>query len=215
MKGHSERVPNKNMRNFAGAPLYHVVARTLSASDLVSEILINTDSEVIKADALKHFPKVRIIDRPLKLCGDMTPMNDIIAFDMSQSEDLHFIQTHSTNPLLTVDSLNKAIRKYFESLSKYDSLFTVSRIQKRLYDDKGAPLNHDPAVMMRTQDIKPIYEENSCIFIFSKDSFENAGRNRVGLKPQLFELNGIEATDIDEPIDFLIAETLYKAQIIK
>ena len=210
MKAHSERVPNKNMKTFHGTPLYHAVANTLSASGYINEVIINTDSDVIREDATKHFQKIRIIDRPEALLGDFVPMNDIIACDLSQSEATHFLQTHSTNPILSTKSINKAIETYFANLDQYASLFSVTRLQTRLYWKDGSAINHNPAELLRTQDLPPVYEENSCFYIFSKESFNAAGNKRIGLKPLMFELDKIEAVDIDEPADFIIAETLYK-----
>jgi len=109
MKGHSERVPNKNMRLFSGKPLYHQIAETLQRSDRIAHIIINTDSDIISTDARNNFSKVKIIERPSSICGDMVPMNDIIAYDLSKTEGEHYLQTHSTNPLLTLETLNAAI----------------------------------------------------------------------------------------------------------
>ncbi len=210
MKAHSERVPNKNMKAFHGAPLYHAAANALSASGYVNQVIINTDSDVIRKDATKYFQKIKIINRPQALLGDFVPMNDIIAYDISQSNAEHFLQTHSTNPLLSTGRINKAIETYFANLNQYDSLFSVTRLQTRLYWKDGSAINHNPAELLRTQDLPPVYEENSCFYIFSKNSFKAAGNKRIGLKPLMFELDKIEAVDIDEPADFIIAETLFK-----
>lgn len=208
MKGHSERVPNKNMRQFAGRPLYHQVAKTLQESFLVGSILINTDSELIAEDATQHFSKVKIIWRPEKLRGDFVPMNDIIGYDLSVSGGEHFLQTHSTNPLLTGKTIEAAIKKYFSSFGDFDSLFAVTRLQTRLYWESGEPVNHDPAELLRTQDLPPLFEENSNFYIFSKESFTAAGKKRIGLKPAMFAMDKLEAVDIDEPADFELAEVL-------
>lgn len=209
MKGHSERVPNKNLKLFGGSPLYHRIALALEKSEYVQEIIINTDSEAIARDAHKHFAKVRIIERPVNLQGDMVPMNDIIGYDINHSNGVHFLQTHSTNPLLTTSSLNKSIECYFNNLENYDSVFSVTRLQTRLYDANGKAINHNPAELLRTQDLPPVYEENSCFYIFSKDSFCKAGNKRIGLKPLMFEIDKLEAIDIDEPDDFILAEALF------
>jgi CMP-N-acetylneuraminic acid synthetase len=78
-----------------------------------------------------------------------------------------------------------------------------------LYWQDGSPVNHNPTELLRTQDLPPVFEENSNFFIFSKTSFEEAGKKRIGLKPKMFEVNKIEAVDIDNPEDFIIAEQLY------
>jgi len=210
MKGNSERVPNKNMRDFDGAPLYHAVMQSLLASKYIDQVVINTDSDIIKKDAVAQFGEsVIVIDRPVKIQGDFVSMNDIIAYDLSQLNGEHFLQTHSTNPLLRAETIDKAIEKYFEGLETFDSVFGVTKVQTRFYDKDAKPVNHNPEELLRTQDLEPLYEENSNFYIFSKDSFENSGQKRIGVKPQIFEVNKLEAVDIDEPEDFKLAELLH------
>ena len=217
MKRHSERVPNKNMCTFAGKPLYHCVAQILQDSDYIQSIVINTDSDVIAEDAVKNFSKVNIIPRPKLIQGDMVPMNHIIAYDLSVVDVDHFVQTHSTNPLLTKETLDRAIKEYFGCLGEFDSLFSVTRFQNRLYWESGEPVNHNPQELLRTQDLPPLFVENSNIYLFSKKSFRHGGDKRIGLRPKLFEMNKIEAVDIDDEADFQIAEVLYlkRAGLVK
>jgi len=211
MKGTSERVPNKNMKDFNGKPLYHAIMDTLLRSKYIEKVVINTDSEIIAKDAKKNFgDNVIIIDRPKEIQGGDVSMNVIINYDLSQLYGEHFLQTHSTNPMLRVETLDKAIETYFENLEKYDSLFSVTRVQTRFYDKNANPINHNPEELLRTQDLEPLYEENSNFYIFSKESFKDAGNKRIGLKPYIFEVNKLEAVDIDEPEDFILAEILYQ-----
>ena len=212
MKGNSERVPNKNMKLFGGKPLYHAIAGTLLKSDYIDLIVINTDSSVIAEDAKATYGnKVKIVERPADIRGDFVSMNEIIKYDLSQLDDVHFMQTHSTNPLLSVPTINSAVEYYFAELGKNcDSVFSVTRLQARLYDSESKPINHDPNELRRTQDLEPLFEENSNFYLFSKDSFAKSGCNRIGLKPKLFEVNKLEAVDIDEPEDFVLAELLYE-----
>jgi len=213
MKGHSERVPNKNMRDFCGRPLYHWILESLLKSKYVDYVVINTDSPRIADDALRHFDRVKIIERPKEIQGDSVPMNEVIAYDLSRIEAQHFLQTHSTNPLLKSTTIDNAISTYFESLEQYDSIFSVTRLQTRLYTSDGRPLNHNPAQLLRTQDLEPIYEENSNLYIFSKTSFMANNRNRLGLNPKMYEIEKLEAIDIDEEEDFILAEVLCKMRI--
>ena len=92
---------------------------------------------------------------------------------------------------------------------EYDSLFSVTRWQTRLWDAEGRPLNHDPDVLLRTQDLPPVYEENSCLYIFTRERFLER-RNRLGYRPYLFEIPALEAVDIDEPADWAVAECLLR-----
>lgn len=211
MKNTSERVPNKNMKSFNGVPLYHSIVNTLQASLYIDKVIINTDSTVIANDAQKYFGGfVEIINRPESIQGGDVSMNIIIDYDLKQLEGQHFIQTHSTNPLLKTETIDRAIESYFEKLDTYDSLFSVTKVQTRLYDKNVHPLNHNPEELLRTQDLEPLYEENSNFYIFSKKAFVNAGQKRIGVKSQIFEVNKLEAVDIDEPEDFILAELLHK-----
>ncbi len=210
MKSNSERVKNKNMRDFDGAPLYHAVMKSLLASKYIGKVAINTDSQTIADDAKKYFTdKVIIIDRPVEIQGDFVSMNDIIAYDLDKLDGEHFLQTHSTNPLLRAGTIDKAIEKYFKGLEEFDSVFGVTKVQTRFYDKDANPVNHNPEELLRTQDLEPLYEENSNLYIFSKESFKNSGQKRIGVKPQIFEVNKLEAVDIDEPEDFKLAELLH------
>ena len=210
MKGHSERVPNKNMKSFAGKPLYHAIMQTLEESHHIKKIIINTDSEVIAEDALQNFKKVVIAKRPTELQGDFVPMNDIINYDMNATQEDFFLQTHSTNPLLKVQTLNEAIERFLHNQDKHDSLFSVTRLQTRLYWKDGKAINHNPTELLRTQDLPPVFEENSNFYLFTKRSFAASGKKRIGLRPMMFEVSKLEAIDIDESEDFVIAELLYK-----
>ncbi|MGH2413934.1 MAG: cytidylyltransferase domain-containing protein, partial [Microcystaceae cyanobacterium] len=113
-----------------------------------------------------------------------------------------------TNPLLKSETLSKAIALFLDS-PEYDSLFSVTRLQTRLYDANGKAINHDPNVLLRTQDLPPVYEENSNLYLFTGDILRER-KNRIGNTPLLFEIDRDEAWDIDEEVDFRIAELLYR-----
>lgn len=211
MKGHSERVPNKNLRVFAGRPLYHAVMRTLLSSARIERVIVNTDSDDIAADIRAHFPDVQILERPEPLRGDFVSMNDVIGHDVATAPELHFLQTHSTNPLLTPETVDRSVEAYFRRLAEFDALAAVTRIQARLYFADGRPINHSgTGELLRTQDLPPVLRDASTIYVFSRDSFRAANQNRMGTRPQLFEIGQIEAIDIDEEADFVVAQACYR-----
>lgn len=212
MKGNSERVPNKNLKDFNGKALFHHVLESLQNCKLVDEVIINTDSDKI-ADSATTFSKVKIHQRPQEICGDFVSMNEIINNDLDRSDGDIYIQTHSTNPLLKTETITNAIQEFKNS--DKDSLFSVTKLQTRLYWKDGKPVNHNPNELIRTQDLPPLFEENSNIFIFTKESFSNSGNKRIGVKPLMFEIDKLEAIDIDEPQDFILAETIQKLNLVK
>ncbi len=209
MKGHSQRVAGKNYRNFNGKPLFFWIIETLLQCPSINSVYIDTDSSVIKEKALYRFgDSIRIIDRPQHLLGDRVPMNDILLYDVSEVDADYYFQTHSTNPLLKKETIERAIELFLSS-NKYDSLFSVTRIQSRLWDGNLRPVNHNPDRLEQTQDLPPIFEENSNIYIFTKDVISRR-KNRIGNNPLMFEIPKCEAVDIDDEDDFCIAESLAK-----
>ena len=216
MKGHSARIPGKNLKIFKGRPLYHKIILALKGASHIDKIYINTDSPDIAQDVKKHFPQVNIIIRPKDICGDDVSMNKIIAYDLSLVEGEYFLQTHSTNPLLKSSTIDRAVKEYFSGTSLFlqeESLFSVTAHQGRFFSIQG-PINHDPDKLIKTQDLPPIYEENSCIYLFSRNSFNHNGQRRVSKNPVYFPISKIEGIDIDEPEDFIMAEQLYRAGLV-
>lgn len=211
MRHNSERVVGKNYRDFAGVPLYHRVVESLRACSQITTIVIDTDSPVILEDARMHFPEIVLLERPSHLRAGSTPMNDVLLNTVRQVEADFYLQTHSTNPLIEAQTIAKGVQLFIENYPMYDSLFSVTRLQTRLWDSLARAVNHNPAILLRTQDLPPIYEENSCLYIFTREILEQR-HNRIGTRPLMYEIEAGEAADIDEEIDFQIAELLYKTK---
>jgi CMP-N-acetylneuraminic acid synthetase len=212
MRHESERVLGKNYRPFGGRPLFHHIIESLLASPRISETVIDTDSDLIRDDARRSFPSVAVLDRPPELRGGMVSMNDVLLHDVRRIDSDLYLQTHSTNPLLREASVTRAIDEFLGADHKPDSMFGVTRLQSRLWDANGAPVNHDPRRLVRTQDLPPIFEENSCLYLFSRESLEEHG-SRIGSRPMMFELPRDEAWDIDDEADFRTVEALYELRL--
>jgi N-acylneuraminate cytidylyltransferase len=206
MKGHSERVPNKNLLPIAGRPLCDWVIRTLKACPEVSEIVVNTDSDAIAAHVREeHGATVHM--RPEELCGDFVSMNRIIEYDLQRlGSPGRVIQTHSTNPLLTSATITESCERVFGDTA-HDSGFTVTQLQGRFFDANGAPINHNPDELLRTQDLPPLYLENSNLYVFSSASFARHQR-RIGTTPLMISMSAEEAVDIDTWFEWHVAASL-------
>lgn len=209
MRHTSVRVEGKNYRPFGdGRPLFQHTLDNLLACGRIQKVVIDTDSENIKEICEKHYRDVIIIDRPPHLRADTVPMNDILKHDINSVPSEFYIQTHSTNPLVKAETFKDIIDTFFEHYPLYDSLFSVTRRQTRYWDELARPLNHNQNILLRTQDLPAIYEENSCAYVFHGDTLLKRN-NRIGDRPFMFELDPLEASDIDEEHDFIIAEMLY------
>jgi len=211
MKAHSERVPGKNMRLLNGRPLFHWIMDALNTSGVIDEIIINTDSDEIAENAKDHFD-VTIHMRPEYLLNIQSDEpNQIMAYDLEKTKGKYFIQSHSTNPLLKGETIKSAVDTFFEINDKFDSLFSVTPLQTRLYDNWYQAINHNPKKLIKTQSLPFVYEENSCIYIFSRESFEK-NKNRIGDRPYLFTIDRFEAVNIDDEFDFQFARALFGAK---
>jgi CMP-N-acetylneuraminic acid synthetase len=158
-------------------------------------------------DARTQFPTVRLLARPPELRDGAIAMNDVLLNTVKQCDADLCLQTHSTNPLLRSASIERAIDAYLAARATHDSLFSVTRLQTRLWTHDGRPLNHVPKQLLRTQDLPPVWEENSCLYLFTRELLERTG-SRVGERPLLFPIDRREAWDIDELVDFELAEAL-------
>ncbi len=209
MRHSSERVPGKNYRPFAGLPLYHHVVKSLLATPGIDEVVIDTDSDHIAEEAPALSDRLRILRRPVHLLGGHVAMNDVLLHDVSRVEASIYLQTHSTNPLLSSDTIAAALRLFSAERDQFDSLFSVTPLQARLWSAAGVPINHDPGVLARSQDLPPVYAENSNLYLFTRRTLE-ARRSRIGERPLMFEIDRVEAWDIDDEVDFFVGERLFE-----
>jgi len=207
IKEHSERVKGKNFRDFCGKPLYQHILHALDRTYAVDEIVIDTDSYQVMHEAPALSPKIKVIERPGNLRGDEVSTNRIFEHDLTQTDGDIYIQTHATSPLLRSETLALALKTFVESEDEYDSLFGVNMYHSRFYLRDGKAVNHDPENLIRTQNLDPVYEENSCVYVFTKESFGRKGR-RIGLKPLMFPTPMVESIDIDDEFTFHLAELL-------
>lgn len=204
MKANSERVRGKNFREFCGKPLFRWMLDTLLEVSEIDCVIINTDARGILADnGLTDGARVMIRDRRPEICGDTVSMNLVIGDDVAAVEAETYLMTHTTNPLMSADTVRKALAAFLQAHAsgRADSLFTVDKVQQRFYRADASAVNHDPDNLIRTQDLEPWYQENSNLYIFSRLSFGKTNA-RIGKKPMLYEGPRFESIDIDTPQDW-------------
>lgn len=204
MKANSERVRGKNFRDFNGKPLFQWILDSLLAVSEIDQVVINTDARaILEQHGLTSNERIVVRDRRAEICGDQVSMNLVLADDVANVESDVYLMTHTTNPLLSADTIQRAIRAFHQASAcgKADSLFAVTRFQTRFYQSDATPINHDPNHLIPTQELEPWFEENSNLYCFTKESFESTGA-RIGKRPLLFETPRLEAIDIDTPDDW-------------
>lgn len=204
MKENSERVKGKNFRDFCGKPLFRWMLDTLLDLNEIDRVVINTDARsILEENGLVDSERVLIRDRKPEICGDLVSMNRVLADDVANVAADIYLMTHTTNPLMSATTIRGALKTFQEAKAKgkTDSLFTVDKIQTRFYRADCSPVNHDPQNLIRTQDLEPWFEENSNLYVFTRESFGETNA-RIGKKPMLFESPKFESIDIDTPTDW-------------
>ncbi|MGI9585669.1 MAG: cytidylyltransferase domain-containing protein [Acidimicrobiia bacterium] len=208
LKGHSARVPGKNLRDFDGKPLFLSIVEQLQAATRVGTIFIDTDSPEI-AERASPLDGVVVMHRRPELVGDDVSVNLLIKSFLETYPSKSLIQTHATNPLLTARTIDAALAE-FEIRSDISSLFSVTRFQARFFDADMRAINHNPNELLPTQNLSPLYLENSNFYIFDREGFLEDDR-RITDRAAMFEVDPNEAVDIDEESDFELALSILRS----
>lgn len=208
----SERIPNKNTKNFAGIKggLLTIKLNTLLKISCVDTIVVSTnDPKVIAIVESFKNNKIVIDIRPEHLSLSSTSTDAVIEYVPTIIKDDHILWTHVTSPFISPSSFDKAINQYF-NMKGYDSLMTANKIQTFLWTKKK-PINYERSVEKwpRTQTLPEFFEINSGLFINSRENYIKF-KDRIGEKPYLFLSEGYESIDIDLPEDFELAEMIYE-----
>lgn len=210
IKLNSERVPGKNFKILGLKPLYKWILDKLISINLIDNIIINTDA-IEKFNNINS-SKVIVRKRKKKICGDDVSMNLVIEDDLMSNDGDIFFMTHATNPFLKKKTIINSIKAFKKKLNLVDSFFSVTKYQSRFYDEYCKPINHDPKKLIKTQDLKIWYEENSSFYIFTKTSFKS-NKSRIGIRPFPYITEKLESLDIDTIDDWKMAEAIVKSNI--
>lgn len=208
IKEKSERLERKNFLPLKGKPLFLHIIDTLISIKEIDQIVLNTDSKYL-IDYFKKDEKVLISERNERLKKvNRNEANELISHEINNHEADLYINTHTTNPLIKKETIQDAIKAFKNREDGIDSLFSVNQYSTRFYAKDLSPINHNVKIVEKTQNTSRLYEENSCIYIFTKDSFIASGRRRIGLNPMIYVTPKIESFDIDEEDDFKLVESI-------
>jgi CMP-N-acetylneuraminic acid synthetase len=211
----SERVKNKNTRQFAGIEggLLKIKLDQLIRCSLIDTIVLSTDDQKVIDASKPYGNRIRIDNRPSELASSDASTDDLIRYVSKIISGPHILWTHVTSPFTGEDIYTRAINDYFSFIKtdKFDSLMSVTPLRVHVWDRKGEPVNYKRAEIRwpRSQQVDPLFEVNSAIFINSRENYIRL-EDRIGLKPLLFEMERTESLDIDYEDDFLLAESIYR-----
>lgn len=203
----SKRVVNKNIRPFAGSTLLEIKVRQLLAVDGLAGVYVSSEC----GEMLDLAEKAGAIPLPREaaLATDDIPMTEVYARIAEQMPQGDVLFTHATNPLCGTESYHRCIQAYLEMPEEFDSLTTVRDVKDFLYLD-GKALNFNPDKKPRSQDLPNIVKLTHAVSILPR-TLMISQKNLMGLKPLLMRQNDVECIDIDNEIDFVIAEFVYRS----
>lgn len=208
IKLNNQRTPGKNIKRFDdGNALITLFLKTLVKVKGLDEIYVFCSDETIKNYLI---PGVQFLKRPEYLDTQEATPQDIMREFISRVDSDIYAVCHCTSPFVTVEHFEECL-KATES-DEYDSSFTAEKIQHLMWTDTNIPLNFDADNIPRTQDLPKYYSEVSAAYVFKREVFEKYNR-RVGVKPYITEVTGVECVDIDYPEDFEIANAIYMSMI--
>ena len=207
----SKRIPKKNLRLLGSKTLSQWVASTAKETGMFDEIYINSESEIFENVASQV--GVKFYKRPDEFATD-TATNDEFALDFMNAFDFDvLIQINPTSPFLSKEDIINFVNEF--KTNNLQTLHTVKNEKiEGLYD--GKPLNFDPLKPMPpSQLLTPVQLFPSSIMAWDVKKFrENmnkfncavyGGDGSIGY----FPLSGFSSLDIDNEIDFKMAEIIY------
>lgn len=205
IKLNNQRLPGKNTKPFnGGKPLLTYILNTLALAEGIDEAYVYCSNDEIK----KYLPEgIKFLRRSESLDLNTTPILEVLkSFAADVPADV-YVLTHATAPFIRKSTIETAVSRVAKE--GYDSAFTVKTVNEFLWID-GKP-NYDTAKIPRTQDIKNTYAETTGLYVYTRELIES-GR-RTGDKPCPIEVDFIEAVDINEPIDFDLAQVVFDKYI--
>jgi CMP-N-acetylneuraminic acid synthetase len=206
IKRNSTRLPNKNFLDLNGKALLSYIFETLQRTTLFEEIYCYTSDPTIS----NLLPDgVKILDRDPQLDLDSATHEELwIPAIEAMPKNSKILMTHATSPLLSMTSIRKSYEVFNEG--NYDSVFGVQELKNHIWF-AGKPLNYELGNLIPTQNISPVLKETNGIYFFRREGFLRS-KSRIHGKSMHFILSDIESLDIDNWLDFKVAEVLIKSE---
>jgi len=201
----SQRVQNKNIRPFAGSTLLEVKIKQLQRISNIDEVVVNSNDDDILFIANNCGAKT--VRRDSYYASNTVSMSDVYQ-NMAENMDCDVIvYANCTNPLIHDKTIYECVEFYKNHCLKYDSVNTAHLVKEFLFKD-NLPINYDLRHQPRSQDLPDIAALNFAVNILSKTTMVEC-KNVVGHKPYIYNIDEVEATDIDNPIDFEFSEFVF------
>lgn len=203
LKLNNERLPGKNTKSLSdGTPLVTLILDTLQKVNNVDDIYVYCSNTSV-VDYLPH--GVKFLKRSEHLDQSTTKINEVLSSFANDVPADVYVLAHATAPFLKRESIETGVNMVCSG--QYDSALTVHKMQEFIWKD-GQPMNYDLAAVPRTQDLDPLFIETTGLYIYTQDLIVQRN-TRIGDRPYLIEVSSIESLDINNPMDFEIADAVY------
>jgi len=215
-RGGSKGIPRKNLRPLAGKPLIAYNIEQALRSRFISRLVVSTDDAEIAQIARQYGAEV--VTRPAEISGDRASSESALLHVLAALEAeegyrpdlLVFLQC--TSPLTLAEDIDGTVQALLDE--KADTALAVIPFHYFLWRDQedGAEgINHDKRVRPLRQEREPQYLETGAVYVMKVDGFRQA-RHRFFGKTALHVMPADRRLEIDDPVDFQVAEVLMQEQ---
>lgn len=214
-RGGSKAIPRKNIKEFYGKPLIvHIIETALKVREL-DRVIVSTEDKEIAEIANRYGAEVPFI-RPGELARDETPTLPVLQHAVKYLEEKEgyesgiVVSLYATSPLLKHERVSEAIKMLKEG--GLDSVLSVVEDKGHYWVETNSGYETlYPKVLKNRQFTKPLFKVNGAIAVCTRDLLME-GNTVVGGKTAFLKMQKEENIDIDEPLDFKIAEFLIKSK---
>ena len=213
IKHNSLRIKKKNFKKIGKYQMWEHLIRTLKGQ----KVFIDTDSPAVIKKCNNQFPWVKAYERnkefiQLEKLKNASPTLKMIKNFLNkyvENDNEIIVTTHVTSPFLKINTIKKAAKKlkYYDSVAAVTKDYNFAWLENR--NKKLIPVNFNPNIITKTQNLNPIIQSNGAFFMFKKKTFMKYN-NRIGKKPYYYEINFPEAIEIDTNEDLKLARQICK-----
>ena len=215
VRGGSKSIPLKNIKPFCGKPLVCWNIEALEACGLVDEVIVATDSdEIWQTVECRHYAKTTLYRRTAENACDTAStesvMLEYIGYAQLPATDI-FMLVQATSPLTEEIHFTEALQMY--AREEHDSILTCVRNYRFFWNEDGTSKNYDYMSRPRRQNFSGMLMENGAFYINTVENILKSG-NRLSGRIGIYEMPEYTATEIDEPDDWTILESLMQRHVL-
>lgn len=205
----SSRLPRKLVLPFAGTTLIDIALEKLDRMDFFAHRYFAIAEAELRERA-EGYSNIEILDRdPDAITPGYNDHRKVFAhFERVESEYIMWL--NACHPLLSLDTLQRAIDQVLET--KYNSYTSVIPTTDWIFDNQGDPITNTQASMLSSDHSKEFYKVAHAFHVINKTFFLQDYQYWTLTRndPALIKIPIEESYDVNEEMEFLVAETAYR-----